>query len=371
MADKSLNEGSVLSQPDAGLIREFAGASDKACQLEPRMQALVYERGWLRMLAPAATGGAELPLPHAVRLEESIAAADGSTGWFVTLCAGAGWFAGFLPPQLAREVIGAPNACLGGSGAVAGFADVEGDGYRLSGHWPIATGAPLATHFTMNAVIREHGEHLLDDTGKPRVRAFVVPASEVRVHDTWRNIGMRASGSHAFSVDQVWVGAGYAFDIDPAMATSPAPLYQFPFASLAYTTIAANISGMARHFLQLASELLERRKHPATGMPLIGHAEVAATLAQGQQALEGSRSCFYSRLDRSWDAVCRGEVLHEDQVHALHTVSLALVNAARKAVDEVFPYCGLVAVNGESEIGRVWRDLHTGAQHAMLLPLPD
>jgi hypothetical protein len=87
--------------------------------------------------------------------------------------------------------------------------------------------------------------------------------------------------------------------------------------------------------------------------------------------LNGSRSCFYSRLERAWDTTARGEVLHEDQRHALCVVSLALVNAGRKAVDDLFPYCGLIAVNAQSEIGRVWRDLHTGTQHAMLLPLAD
>jgi alkylation response protein AidB-like acyl-CoA dehydrogenase len=359
----------LLSEADRKLIAEFAGVSDETGTLAPQLQALVHERGWLRMLAPADAGGAELALPQAVRLEESIAAADGSLGWFVTLCAGAGWFAGFLPPQLAREIIGTPGACLGGSGAVAGFADVEGDGYRLSGRWPIATGAPLATHFTMNAVIREHGEPLLDSAGRQRVRAFVVSAAHVSVHPSWRNIGMRASGSHAFSTDQVWVDAAHGFDIDPASATAPGPLYRFPFASLAYVTIAANISGMALHFLQLATELLGRRVHPANGQPLALHPEVAAALAGARQALEGSRSCFYRWLELAWQATERGEVLHDDQTHALHTVSLALVNAGRKAVDDVFPYCGLVAVNAQSEIGRAWRDLHTGTQHAMLLPL--
>jgi alkylation response protein AidB-like acyl-CoA dehydrogenase len=368
MQGKAIEAAPLLSEADIGLIAEFAGVSDEAGALAPQLLALVHERGWLRMLAPAQAGGAELALPDAVRLEEAIAAADGSLGWFVTLCAGAGWFAGFLPPPLAREIIGTPGACLGGSGAVAGFADVEGDGYRLSGRWPIATGAPLATHFTMNAVVREHGQPLLGSAGEQRVRAFVVPACDVRVHQSWRNIGMRASGSHAFSVDGAWVDAGHAFDIDPARATAPGPLYRFPFASLAFVTIAANISGMALHFLALAGELLARRVHPSSGKPLVGHPEVAAALESARHALDGSRDCFYRWLDRAWQANCRGEALQEDQTHALQVVSLDLVNTSRKAVDAIFPYCGLVAVNADSEIGRAWRDLHTATQHAMLLP---
>jgi alkylation response protein AidB-like acyl-CoA dehydrogenase len=358
-----------LTGEDSELIRAHAQDSDSAGALAPQLQALVHERGWLRMLAPTEAGGAELALPEAVRIEEAIAAADGSLGWFVTLCAGAGWFAGFLPPPLAREIIGTPGACLGGSGAVAGFADVEGDGYRIKGHWPIATGAPIATHFTMNAVIREHGQPLLDNAGQQRVRAFVVPACHVRVHQSWRNIGMRASGSHAFSVDDAWVDAAHAFDIDPARATAPGPLYRFPFASLAFVTISANISGMALHFLELAAALLDRRAHPANGQPLSGHPEVARTLAAADAMVEAARARFYALLEQAWQATQRGEALADADTHALHAASLALVNAARKAVDDVFPYCGLVVVNSQSEIGRAWRDLHTGTQHAMLLPL--
>ncbi len=200
-----VKSGEILSE-DVRLIREQAAASDLADALTPALQALVHERGWLRMLAPASAGGAELALPEVVRLEEAIAAADGSMGWLVTLCAGAGWFAGFLPPALAREIIGTPNLCVAGSGARTGFADVDANGYRLSGSWDFATGAPLATHFTMNAVIRENGAPLIDGSGAPRIRAFIIPASLVQVHDSWRSVGLRATASHGFSVDDVWVG---------------------------------------------------------------------------------------------------------------------------------------------------------------------
>jgi alkylation response protein AidB-like acyl-CoA dehydrogenase len=359
----------MLSGAQAQLIREHAAACDSSAMLTPPLQDLIHERGWLRMLAPAACGGAELALPEAVRLEESIAAADGSVGWLVTLCAGAGWFAGFLPPAFACEIARTATMCIGGSGAPSGFADVEGEGYRLSGRWEFATGAPLATHFTMNAVLRQDGQPVTDSNGAQLVRAFIVPASDVRVHDSWRAIGLRASASHGFSVDKVWVSAQHAFVIDAARATAPGPLYRFPFASLAYVTIAANISGMALHFVELARAIIERRKHLANGHPLIGHPVVRDAVLKAEESLERCRADFYHLLDAAWAAVCRGETLPVSGVQALHAASLELVNAGRCAADELYPFCGLQAAHGQSEINRVWRDLHTGTQHAMLLPL--
>jgi len=158
---------SILGERDRGRIGAAAQAADIAGFLTPAQQALIYRRGWLRMLAPRAAGGAELALPAVVRLEEEIASTDASMGWVVTLCAGAGWFAGFLPPAVARDIIGTRRVCVAGSGAPTGYADRDGAGFRLNGRWDYASGAPMATYFTLNAVLREQGQVVLDEAGVP------------------------------------------------------------------------------------------------------------------------------------------------------------------------------------------------------------
>jgi alkylation response protein AidB-like acyl-CoA dehydrogenase len=170
-----MTDPSPLAARDAARIDRYAAAADTDGWLHPVHQALIHHRGWLRMLAPRAVGGEERPLPDVVRLEEAIARVDGSVGWTVTLCAGAGWFAGFLPPHLARAILATPRACLAGSGAPTGHADREGDGWRIEGEWDYASGAPMATHFTFNAFLRADGRPLLDAQGQPRIQAFAVP----------------------------------------------------------------------------------------------------------------------------------------------------------------------------------------------------
>ncbi|MTV41231.1 acyl-CoA dehydrogenase [Duganella radicis] len=347
---------SPLSPVDAHRIERHAAAADAAGFLHPVHQALLHRRGWLKMLAPRAAGGAELPLPEVVRLEEAVAAIDGSMGWVLTLCAGAGWFAGFLAPELARQIIGTPRVCLGGSGASTGYADEDDDGYRISGRWDYASGAPMATHFTLNAILRANGQPLLDEQGAPRSRAFLVPAALVRVEDNWRSIGMRASASHSYRIEDAWVSKEHGFTIRPDAATANGPLYRFPFYSLAYVTLAANVAGMASHFVRLARECIGRRQK---GMPL---------LEEKEQSLHAARTHFYQTLDRSWAQVAGGITLSDDDMLSIQTSSLKLVATARAAVDELYPYCGLHAAHAESTINRVWRDFHTASQHSLLLP---
>ncbi|HEU4373301.1 MAG TPA: acyl-CoA dehydrogenase [Telluria sp.] len=358
----------VIHPRDAARILDAAAAADAGRWLLPAQQARIHRRGWLRMLAPQAAGGAELALPDVVRLEERIAALDGSMGWTVTLCAGAGWFAGFLPPALAREIMTTKRVCVAGSGAPTGYADVEGDGYRIDGRWDYASGAPMATHFTLNAILREHGQPLLDAAGAPCIRAFIVPARDVEIVPSWRSIGLRASASHSYRIGAKWIAAQHGFQIDAAHATAAGPLYRFPFMSLAFVTLAANLAGMASHFLQLATPSIARRRHPMAGLPLIDVPGVAQRVQGAADGLEAARTLFYRLLDRAWQHVVAGAVLDAGETATLQSASLALVGVARKAVDELYPYCGLYAAHEESEINRVWRDFHTATQHTLLLP---
>lgn len=360
----------VLAAEDAALIRRHAAESERTGMLAAPVQELIHQRGWLRMFAPRSAGGAELALPQGVRLEEALSAADGSTGWTVTLCAGAGWFTGFLPPELARDIVATPRACLGGSGAPTGYADIDGDGYVLSGRWNFATGAPMTTHFTMNAMLREHGEALRDGAGAPRMRAFVVPAACVTVEENWHAMGLIATASHTFSLDKVRVGASHAFDLAPSAARETGPLYHFPFMSLAFVTLAANISGMALNFIGQAREIIGRRRHHITHQPLPELTQVQQALARGPRELDDARTRFYQLLDAAWDQGCRGEHPGAAADQDMQRASLDLVDAARRAVGELYPLCGLAAADrrSESDIARAWRDLHTATQHALMLP---
>jgi alkylation response protein AidB-like acyl-CoA dehydrogenase len=362
----------TLLDADARRIARHAAMADARRWLHPVQQALLHRRGWLRMLAPGAVGGGELALPDVVRLEEAVARVDGSVAWTLTLCAGAGWFAGFLPPRLAREILATRRVCLAGSGAPTGHADIEGDGYRVDGCWDYASGAPMATHFTFNAVLRKNGNVLLDDNGKPRVKAFVVPAALVELEPTWRSMGLRATASDAYRLKGRWVSAEHAFEIDPARATAPGPLYRFPFLAFAWVTLTANLAGMAHHFVKLAAECIAHRRNRFAddGSRLIEAPQVAAVLESSRAHLGEARTRVYAALDDAWaTAVGEGRV-SAAQAAALESLSIDWVAASRAAVDTLFPYCGLFAAREDSEINRVWRDFHTASQHALLMPQP-
>jgi acyl-CoA dehydrogenase len=93
-------------------------------------------------------------------------------------------------------------ASSGGSDWLAGSgrADKVDGGYRVTARKIFASGSPAADLFSTMAVYD-------DPADGPTVLHFVIPfdAPGVRLHDNWRTLGMRATGSHDVTLDGVFV----------------------------------------------------------------------------------------------------------------------------------------------------------------------
>jgi len=347
-------------QPDwVKIIRERAFEAENMAQLHPDQLAIIYEQGWFKILVPAVYSGREMSLPDLVRLEESISWADGSVGWVVTLCCGAGWFGGFLQPEKAKTVFSGPRVCLAGSGAPTGTATINESGYLINGIWKYASGAHHATYFTANCIIKKGDETVLDEDGNPLILPFIFDSKDVEVFPAWKYVGMMGTGSDAFRVTDLEINADCCFKIDPKAAVVEGALYQYPFLQLAEATLAANISGIAIHFMDLCAEIFKEK----LGQDKYSDAQkniLKDNLTRLHDDLEIARSEFYKAVDRSWNDD------NEKALQAVSSTSRKLAKTARECVDQLYPYCGLNAANPESEINKTWRDIHTASQHSLL-----
>ncbi len=356
-----LQSPAELLQPEwIAIIRNAAPEAERQGLLLPEQLELIYRQQWFKLLTPAVYGGPETPLPDLVRLEESLAWADGSLAWVVTLCCGAGWFSGFLQPELARQIFSSPQACLAGSGAATGTATETKGGYLINGAWKYASGAHHATHFTANCIMEKDGQTVPAPSGEPLIVPFVIPAEQVTLSATWKYVGMMGTGSQAFEVKNAVVPALNAFKIAPDAAVVNGPLYTYPFLQLAEATLAANLSGMALRFVELCEPVFtERMKQPKITAPQ--QTQLQAELKNAQHMLQQKRNDFYAALDASWQLPAEPALLK-----AVSAASRQLALAARECTDRLYPYCGLQAASPDAEINQVWRNLHTASQHSLL-----
>lgn len=351
----------LLQQEWVDTIRKYAPAAEQAGKLHPEQLKLIYEQQWFKLLVPAAYGGPEMPLHQLVRIEEALSWADGSLGWVVTLCAGAGWFGGFIEPGTATQIFSDKHACLAGSGAATGTATITGKGYIISGNWKYASGVHHATHITVNCNIMDGNRHVLSEDGSPLILPFVLDRKHVSLLPGWKYMGMIATGSDAYQIDNLYVDSSRCFKIDADAAVIISPLYHYPFLQLAEATLAANLSGMAVHFADLCAPAFENK---VTNIRRVNKDNIAVmneVLASATALLNQARVAFFEAVDASWIDPENSILLK-----AVSSASRMLAKIARETVDELYPYCGLLAASPETEINRVWRDIHTASQHALL-----
>src|SRR5689334_6129263 len=87
----------------AAQLSTFAHEAEKLGDLHPKQLEPPSGTQWFRKFNPKLVRGLGPFPPEVVRLEESLGWADGRTAWVGTLCAGGGWFVGFVEAAIARE----------------------------------------------------------------------------------------------------------------------------------------------------------------------------------------------------------------------------------------------------------------------------
>lgn len=356
--------GSVSVRQSIRQIRQYAASAEQTGQLTLEQLNLIHQHNWFNLYVPVSLGGLGLSLPESIRILELLAYADGSMGWTVTLCSGANWFVGFMDAFATKVFFSDNQICLAGSGTASGKAIVTEKGYLINGFWKYATGAAHATAFTANCILEKDGVQLTNEDGSPRIKTFIFTREEVEIHRGWNTTGMRATGSHSFQVTNLQVPGTRSFDIHPKKNTLPHLIYQFPFDAFSEVTIAANFCGMAYHFADECKKIFDERikRHR---YELEDACEMLENLGRAIGNLQNIRLKFYSALDKTWSLGKKEGRWDKEQLEDLRAVCKSLAKQSRNTVDDLYPYCGMIAANMESDINRIWRDFQTASLHAV------
>lgn len=321
-----------INPEDLRLLRLESTKAERLGKLTAAQLDLIYKQNWFNIWVPQTLGGLQLDLLTGVRLLEALAWLDASLGWTITLCSGANMFAGYMEPEAASEAFANPRVCFAGSGKDSGTAHAQGEGFLVNGHWPYASGAQHATIFTANCQM-SNGESA----------SFWFHAREVELVKSWSTMGMKATGSHSFEINDLFVPSNRLFRIDPLHAYREERLFSIPFMSFAIVTLTANLSGMAMRFLELSREWLT----PAAENKW-------ETLSQSFQE---HRANWLAATQRLW--------LENTSQEELKRASAQLTFAAQRLITELYMLCGLRAADTSMEVNRLWRDFFTAAQHRL------
>src|SRR5215510_7656402 len=186
----------------AAIADRFADEGDRAGRLSQPVVEALHREGLLGMWVPRSVPrGSELDVLSSLEVIENVSYGDPSTGWVAmaaSLAIGTG--AAYLEQSAVDELFSGPRLpVIAGQGTRPGTAVRKGDGFVLSGSWSFASGIKHATHI--------HTLGIIEGTGEPRI--FVLPVEEATLIDNWDVLGLRATGSIDYRIDNAFVPEPY------------------------------------------------------------------------------------------------------------------------------------------------------------------
>jgi alkylation response protein AidB-like acyl-CoA dehydrogenase len=350
----------------APTIKARATEIEQARRMPADLARSLAAAGLFRLAVPQQAGGLEIEPAAMLRAIEAAGAADASVGWCVMIGATSGVTAAYLPTPLAREIFGPADSIVGGVFAPMGKAEIEGDGYVVSGRWAWASGSANCRWLIGGCLVTENGELRKQANGMPEERRLIFPAEAATLNDTWHSSGLCGTGSGEMVVSNLRVPRERAVSYDSPVASGP--LYAFPFFGLLALGIGAVALGNARGAIEDLVELAGGKQPLGSRRTLAERHSAQSTLAAAEANLRSARAFFYDAVDEAWQLARRSGAI---EMRHRATLRLAATHATRTAADVargMYDLGGGSSVFLSSPLQRRFRDGHVATQHIMVAP---
>ena len=348
-------------------IRAGAAEGERERRIpEPVIEELDHA-GLFAVALPEDLGGLGCSVVDTLRAVEAVSTHDASTGWVVAVANAHHVFTGYLEDDVSRQVFAPGRPVAAHLAAVGRAREVEG-GYVVSGQWPYTSGSPHADWLIGGITVAPAAGAATD--AEPDRRLAFMPRSEAELVETWDVAGLRATGSHDFRVDEVFVPAAFTCQMVDETRRRDDPLFAFPLIGWLAVILAPPALGIARRALDELSALASE-KTPARGRGrrLGERAVVQHEFAQAEAALRGAQAFLYDICNEVAARVARGSSATAHQRALLRLATTYAGSAGTEATTTAYRLGGGSSNFESSVLQRLMRDVNAVSQHHLLSPL--
>ena len=350
-------------------LRERFAEFDEARRLPGDLTRRLSGLGFFRMMLGRELGGLEADSATAARVVEDLSTASPSVGWVVMIIASTNfWSARVLPEDALSEVF-APGAPVNVAGTLVphGRAVKADGGWRLSGRWPFGSGCRQAHWMASGSWLHDGQGPVLEDDGAPAWRLFHIPIADCEILDTWYSTGLRGTGSHDYTMDDVFV-PDRLVTRHSLLAPSLRPGRYYAYPAVVIPMMSAVSLGAARGAVDGLIELFGGKLDRRSGRPVADSFDKQADLGAAEALVGSARAYLYEALREVWDRVMAGGEPSTDLRARLRLACTNAVTASVQAVDRVYGAAGASSIYVSSPVERLFRDVHTAAAHAFMRP---
>jgi len=327
------------------------------------MDAL-HDAEMFRMVLPRSLGGGAATPLEMMQVLEIVAGADASTAWCLGQALGCTMAAGYVAPEVAREIFGPKDAVLAWGPPGKAKAVVTDGGYISTGRWRFGSGSRNATWLGCHSpVFDADGNRVMNENGSPKMRTMLIKKEQAEMIDVWQVIGLRGTGSDDYSTDGVFVPEAYTTwrDSQPDRV-EPGPFYSIPLLTCYGMGFSGLALGIARSMMESFKELAVDKVGGGMSTVLRENAVIQSNVAECEAKILSSRAFLVAMLEEYWDCLCRGDTPSLDLRARLRLSITYAMNQAREAATYAYHAAGTNAIFESNPFERRFRDIYTVSQ---------
>lgn len=345
-------------------IEEAAKAVDQLREMPSEIKTMLRDAGVFRCAFPKSMGGPEMSLDDQIRMVEIVARADASVAWNVMILIDSGFWAGALSDKARVGLYSDLDLATAGALNPPGRAEKVEGGYRLTGRWPFGSGVTNSDLICTGANVWENGQPVLAEDGSRKLYCAFIQTSDATMHDTWRTIGLRGSGSCDYSVEDLFVPEDHLIEYDAEGNPDLPPLSKYT------DVMMVNQWGVV---LGLASRVLDHfeafaKTHTGRSGPLRKEYRVQVGLAEARALYEAARALALTVAADTNEALFTRPTLTLEERARLPATAVMVADLARRSMEKTLEIAGVGAIFEGSLYERSQRDMLTAIRHVIHQP---
>jgi alkylation response protein AidB-like acyl-CoA dehydrogenase len=346
------------------MLRERAEQTESIRKIPDETMAEAADAGLFAMLSPPPYGGLGLGVREFLAVVRTLAHG----------CASSAWTLGFLiehSGQLARHTQAIQDAVFGDRAyalatitqAGAGQATPVEGGYRLTGRWRYATGIANSDWIGVTGNVE----------GSPGMFNFTLPVEAVVVHDTWHTSGMRGTGSHDVSAEDVFVPTEMVMDRALYLSADNPGRKVHDFEWIRYRSdeplgliLPALAVGAAERSVEIYAQTIATKRAPFSSVPQITLASAQIRYARAMGLVRTAEALLNGITEMLLTASSSGDVLSQEQRAFLRLDTMHCAHNAQAAIQTVARGSGASMYLVSNDLQRYQRDIDVLLGHLTL-----
>jgi alkylation response protein AidB-like acyl-CoA dehydrogenase len=361
--DLRVPDPAVLDQ--ARKLAPAIAADGEACEqlgtMPPAIVDALRQGGLFDIMVPRELGGSEVSAVTALAVFEELTAADSSVGWSQMANASTSAFSAYLGEDAVQAMFGARPAIMAGQFSPKGPSVAVDGGYQVQGRYSFGSGSGHAD-WVGGGTVEMDGQTPRMVGGRPVIRAFFVPRSEVEFLGNWDVMGLIGTGSYDYAISERVVPAGFTFEIMNAVKQRGGSLYDLGVLGMTSIGHSGFALGVSRRAIEELLPLAGRKQRLAYPTPVAGIERFQYELGRVTAGLKAARALLFNVFAAAQEQLETEGKLDDELRLGIRqaTTHIALVSA--EVVDLAYHWSGTDGIR-QGIIQRLYRDTHVSTQH--------